>query len=173
MPLQDWHRHNRTSAAVLPSLRGAQTGPCRAPTQQNVCCSSAQSKRHLSGALQGTDTTEHLLQFCPVSEALKQGPGQITFHYYYYISVILQSRGPTAHCHLHWRDTGFHLMNKRKETSQWHGSSTDVLKACITLLPSLQRPEFPSDKHKGDCHSTVVYHLIVLLPYNPHPRCLI
>ena len=75
VPLRYWQSDNRTSTAVLPHLRATQKGNLARPhRQQNIYCSPAPSTGHSereSG--QTTQTTEHLLQSCPIYEPLRKG----------------------------------------------------------------------------------------------------
>ena len=69
------HTENRASTAVLPHLRATQKGNLARPhRQQSIYCSPAPSTSHSERECgQTTQTTEHLLQSCPIYEPLRKG----------------------------------------------------------------------------------------------------
>ena len=134
-----WQSDNRTSAAVLPPLRATQKGNLARPLrQQNICCSPAPSTSYSerkSG--QTTQTTEHLLQSCPLYELLRKGiwpdhsdnrtsaavlpplratlKGNLARPHSRNPKALGKPGGPMMYCHLHSGDWSFHLTNEQRK----------------------------------------------------------
>ena len=86
--------HNRLNYRLYSKLRIGHTEQCPCGT--------------------GSQTTEHLLQSCPIYEPLRKGIWPD--HTPVALQALRKPEGPAMHCHLHWGDWSFHLMNKKNKT---------------------------------------------------------
>ena len=60
----------------------------------------------------GSQTTEHLLQSCPIYEPLK---GNVARPHSHSLQAVQKPEGLAMHCHLHRGDWSFHLTKEKKK----------------------------------------------------------
>ena len=81
----------------------------------------------------GSQTTEHLLQSCPIYEPLR---GYLARPHSRSPQAVRKPEGSVMHCHLHRGDWSFHLTNEKKKKCSWvqvtYFSGIAVIWLCFT-----------------------------------------